>query len=432
MNYNKKFLHLLKFQKIYLLSLGFLILIVPLISNYIRGNPIITGAESYFLLNLIPYSPTLFSLVPITLGIVSLLLFFYLAKYIKLSETFTFFFILFLIFTPAYIYTFTTLSGYSMFIFLTLLGLTLLFSKYQFLAFIPLILATFIDLYSSIILLCLITLYLIKTKKSPFHYLIPALLVISTILQYFFKQALILGPFHYQKPLPDLISDLGGLNGVSLFIIILAIIGVSLTWKRKGDSAAYWFLLLLIPGYIISTQTIFYLSILITFFATVGFILTFERDWAVPILKNFTLFLLLISIIFSSITFMQRLNQAPNSGDVEALTWIKDNTGGDDIVFSEPQNGPYIKYFAQREPFYSLPENNQYKLDLAHSILESTYTKETFPILNDGQIKIIYITPQMKSAMPADQGLLFLLKNEKFKLVYEQNEYEVWSYKNDN
>jgi len=37
----------------------------------------------------------------------------------------------------------------------------------------------------------------------------------------------------------------------------------------------------------------------------------------------------------------------------------------------------------------------------------------------------------MKSRLPEKQGLLFLLKNEKFKLIYFNQEVEVWRFKKD-
>ena len=63
--------------------------------------------------------------------------------------------------------------------------------------------------------------------------------------------------------------------------------------------------------------------------------------------------------------------------------------------------------------------------------MNSTYTATTFPLLNEHLIQIVYITPQMKKAYPPEQGLLFLLKNERFKILYESEGYEVWSFKRD-
>ena len=113
------------------------------------------------------------------------------------------------------------------------------------------------------------------------------------------------------------------------------------------------------------------------------------------------------------------------------LIWIKEYTNDEDVIFSNPEYGPYITYFTQRSPFYSLPDNNAQKAGDAATILNSTYIKDTFPILEENSVSIIYITPKMKESLPEDQGLLFLFKNEKFKLLLQREGYEIWEFRQE-
>jgi len=49
-------------------------------------------------------------------------------------------------------------------------------------------------------------------------------------------------------------------------------------------------------------------------------------------------------------------------------------------------------------------------------------------LLDIHQISIIYLTPDLKSSLPADYGLLALLNTENFKLVHSYQGIEVWFY----
>ena len=345
MRYNAPFLHLLKHQKKYLVTLALLLLLIPIMLNKIKGKPLPMGAESYHYLLQVPHTSsllstfvpnTIISVIPLVLGILFLLLLFAIAKEIKLGETLLFFWMAFFIVTPAFLHSFSIISGYGFFAVLSLGGIWLLCkgSRWQYFSLLLFIPATFIDGFSTLLLISAIAVYAWKTqwkrRLSKRKWIFPTIIIPLALFVIFLQQNLLLkqpffmGPFHEERFLPDLISDLGGLSGISLFLIILFIIGVALLWKRKSDSVAYLFLLPLLPAYFFSTQTILLLSLLISFFAAVGMILIFERDWAVPFLKNFTLFLLLISIAFSSATYLQRMTfEGPYAGDQQALSWIR-------------------------------------------------------------------------------------------------------------
>lgn len=445
-------LHFLKYKKLYLGLLLIIILAVPLLKNFLLDKPLIMGEESYYHLssaqeingrNFYYYPLKLFSflpeqflvVIPLFLAVCSLLLFLSIVKETKLNEEFLFFFLLFLILTPAVIFTYTTLSAYAVFLFLTLLGFFLLIQKkklIKLISLIPFILATFVDLLSSFLLVVLLLIWFLKKKKEKITLVALIGVIISGIIKgLIFDLNFILGPFYFQEGIADFISDLGGKSGVGFSLILLALVGFGLARKKKEFYFAYLLLPFLITAFLFSPEVIVYFSILIIFFATTAFLKIFLRKWILSSLKYFTFFLVILSIFFSTLAYLDRVSDenGPFSGDKKVLTKIRNDLPKEYLFFSTPENSYFVKYFADHKPFFELHTRNQAKKEQTNFILNSTYVSTTFPLLEENNISLIYITPEMRANYPSDQGLLFLLKNERFILVHSSQGYEVWLFK---
>jgi hypothetical protein len=446
---NPVFNHLLHNQRSYLLLLLILVLAIPLLTNYSVGKPVIMGGESYYhllqaenakasqfyyaplslALQLIPEE--LLFLIPVLLAISSLLIFISMINKTTISKKLTFFFLLFLLISPPFIFTFTTISAYSVYLFLVILGFFLLSKKnetYHYLSIIPFIGATFFDFYSSIFLIIVLAthIYLIKKESNLKNYiiLIPTT-VVALINVLFLKIPLVLGPFHFEQKIPDLISDLGGLSGINFFTIMLAFLGLFITWKRKGFYIFYLFLPVAILGYVYNTQTIFHLTILMAFFAATGFVKIFQRDWNLVVLKKFTFYLLILGLLFSTLTYFERIPDiAPSQDDFEVLIWSNNNIEINGKVLSIPENSYFIEYFMKQKPLSNV--NIKGSKELSQKALSALYIDELFPILEENNITTIYINQHMKTKLPNEQGIHFLLKNERFKIVHSQKNSEVW------
>src|SRR3989344_9236796 len=173
--------HLINYQKIYLVLLVIFILGIPALTNYLQEEPLIRGGESYAHLsqareiswNNFYYFPLKLIaenlpeegliLIQMILAIASILLIFKLAPRLGLDKKFTFCFLALLIISPTFIFAFATLSAYSIYLFLVLSGFNLLVSrkkKFNSFSVIPLILATFMDFFSSLLLIILLLIYL--------------------------------------------------------------------------------------------------------------------------------------------------------------------------------------------------------------------------------------------------------------------------------
>src|SRR3989344_1628127 len=171
---------------------------------------------------------------------------------------------------------------------------------------------------------------------------------------------------------------------------------------------------------------------MIVFFAASGFILLFERAWVLGVLKKFTFLVVLLTLLFSTMTYIDRATlRGPSLEELQALRWIEDHTTSDTLVFSDPEDSYLVRYFAQREPFSMFHEKKSQPLraNLTTTVLESTYIDTTFPILEENQISVLYVSSTLREKYPADQGLLFVLKNERFKLLYSSAGQEVWMFK---
>ncbi len=439
---NRILAHCLRFQYRYIVILLVLLLSLPLLLNAIKHHPLPLGSESYFHLSrlgggeigFIPFYwllalPGAAIIVPPLLGLLSMILFLAIARSVNISRRFTFLFSLLLLFSPPFLAAFTTISTYGYLTSLLLLGFFLLTrgkitQGKDWLALVPFLLASFLDIFSGILVLLLVGWYWYRWRKK---YAFLSVLVIIFLLNGLVLQApLFLGPFHAGEFWRDLIADFGG-NGIGFFLIVLAVIGLAVTWKQREFLALYFVLPVVLGSYIINTETILPLTLIITAFATMGLITLFDRPWKRKLLQRFTLLVLILGLLFSWLSYVDRVTSiGPSAADQIALTWIRNHVPDSAVILSDPENGYYLSYFAQRTPLlqFHQPEN----LLLGQAIFSSSYITALFPLLDQHNITVLYITPTMRARQPADQGFLFLLKNERFKLRYANEGYEVWQY----
>ena len=454
---NKYFSHLLKHQKKYLVILMIIIFFVPLINNSIDGKPTIIGEESYYhlsqakevsfenfyylplnlLTKVLPFN--LYFIIPFIITFLSIIIATKVTERVNIDKEFRFFLLALLIISPTFIFSSITISGYIVYFFMVMVSFLLLTQKskvWNYLAIVPLLAATYVDVLSSMFLMLLLLIYVLagqNKKKKPIikisFFAIPGLTLINWL---FFKTPLVLGPFRNQFIISDLISDLGGLSGINLFTLLLALMGLAITWKKKNYYFAYLFLPFAIAAYFFNTAAVFHLSLITTFFATSGIVNIFKRKWNLAPLKKITFFILILGLMFSTLTYLDRIdNYDPKSEVVESLTWMKNNVAENEVVYSITENSYYIKYFSELEPFYQPHQQNQLNEDENNKIAKAISIDELFPILENNGISIIYFTADMKKEFLEKQQLLFLLKNERFKLVHSHEGSEVWQFKKD-
>ncbi|HIJ11771.1 TPA: hypothetical protein HA278_06955 [Candidatus Woesearchaeota archaeon] len=440
--------HFVKYQKRYILLLAFIVLFIPLLINSIQGDPLLMGQESYFVLeesSRVPWYHFSFSFInilqsflpasllfciPFLLGIGTLLLYFRFGDNKLFSRQWNFIFLLILVSSPAFIFTFSTISATALFAFFTLTGFVLLTEKKVWLHYcgvVPFAIAATLDIFHSFFLLVIVTWFLHTYKWKKHHRNIAIATAASTLLLGIItKLPFLLGPFSIPQLSADFISDLGGMSGMSFFVIMIALVGLFTAWKRKSFIVTYFFLLFTIATYIYAPQTIFVLTLVTIVFAAFGLQKLVERKWILEGIRTFTLLLLLLGLLFSLSTYEQRLHTfSPMADQVDALTWLHDTTPGDVRVFSNAENEHFIRYFAERDAFSSYNKNQQ-KTD---AIFNATSVSLLFRLLEEDNIKYIYLTPQLKQELERNQQFIYLLENERFKLEYHANDVEVWQFR---
>src|SRR3989344_2420046 len=427
-NAHAYFGHLLRYQKIYLCALLILLSALTLFSNHLQEKPFLIGGESYFFLSSaqqeLPYHPLtlLFRVIPDQIA-------FLFPPLLSLGVI-----LLFYILTPASIFTSLAVSSYSLFLLLVLLGVNVLLlgSKKKYLALLPFLLASWIDIFSSLLLLIGLAVYFLIVKKSQGRFSIIILISIAAVMVLnaaLLNSPFFLGPFTMQDRGADLISDLGSFSGVGVFALLLAIIGLITGWQKNNISIILPALVVFFSSYLFNAQTIFFLSLLIVILAAVGFVDLLGQNWRLSSLRNAVLLLLLLGISFSTVAYLGRLSEySPTALDQKSLEWIKRNTDEEAVVLSAPENSYYVSYFAQRKPAFSLHRRYQQDYRLSQDIFSAFYIDELFPLLEENNISIIYVSEDMKRQLPAQQEFLFLLQNERFKLLYFTEEAEVWSF----
>ncbi len=247
---------------------------------------------------------------------------------------------------------------------------------------------------------------------------------VFVLINWYFNQPLVLGPFHLQQPSIDILSDFGGMSGVSFFLIILALIGLTVTWKRKNDIFAYFFLPLLIPLYVYSTQMTLLLSIVIAFFATIGLTTLLDKNWTLTELKHVTMTVIVLGLLFSTTTYVQRgVDFQPTQETHEMMEWMKQNLPEDAKILSTPEEGYFISHFAQRTPLLRTHVEQD-----KNRFFAALYVEDLFPLLEENQVTHIYISKHHRASLTPDTGILFLLKNERFKLLHTREGHEVWEF----
>ncbi len=445
---NRVLRHGLRYQYIYLPLLTLVLLAIPLLLNALQHEPLLQGGESYYHMSqareLSPYTWYYYPLhlllplgnalvvLPITAGLISLWLFFKISRQLGWEEPFTFFLSILAIISPSFILTFSTLSSSAAILLLALLGLLLfLHPRYSLWAILPWGLVSFVEGFSALLII-LLGLFIWNThreqKKAAVLITMSALFFLTIVLLH---QPFFLGQFYPENHFSGLISDLGARGGMSFFALLLGLIGLGLVWKERRFTPLYAFVPILIAGYAFNTHTGFYLTLLAAVTGIVGLKSIFNRPWTFPTLKKFTLFLLVLGILFSTISYLDRLAViGPHAAEKNTLLWVNRNTPEESVILALPEESNYVRYFAQRTPFCcgGGTSGQREKQAVLNKMLSSVYIHELFPLLEEHQINLIYITPEWRRMLPAGQGFLFLLKNERFKLLYAEEGYEVWKF----
>ena len=446
MEITKKILieHFARFDKIYLAILFMLVIGSFLVQNDVFEDKKLLNSASYshvissqeISFSNLHYLPIFifdkllgdyFYLFPILIGIMFLVVLYYFVSVTSKDKFFRFVFIGLIITTPATIYALTSLSIVIYLAMLIILGFLMLNYKNKiinYFSILPLAIATYFDFFSSIIVLIFVGVYfLIKRKKYEKMFLMMyfVILFVISILQVLFNhQKFILNLVENQSIVTNLISDLGAISGVSFFLLILSVVGFFSLYKKKKLLWLYLFIPYLFIGYYLNVNYLLYFSFVLIFLATHAICVLINRKWSLESLSKVTVWLIVLGIVFSSTTYVESHEAIPTSDNVKTLTWMGNNLKNENKVFTQSDFVDIAKYHINNEVIV-IEDRQTYS-----KIYDSQYIIDLFPVLEQKGIDIIYLPN--KDELRECEGLRFLLKNERFKMIYSSKNSEVWEF----
>ncbi len=408
-------------------------------SRYI-GNP-----YYYFLVLLGKFISlnVLITLVPLILGIFTILLLYLILVKTEIDKELIFLTLLIFILSPLFIYSYTVSNVTVFILFLDLMAFYLLLKENKYLDILAIILlsmVTITHLVHFLIMMAWLFAYFFKKNLKRFAQ-IAIILSIVAVVYY--------GPLVYYHGIPEsaqfqklnliesTITILGSSLGFSFMVVLLFIIGFVLSWQHKKDYFSLYVMTaaLMLLSVVVDEAKI-YLNIFISFFTSIALFALINRKWKLSLIRNLTLLSIICGILFSTVIYLNTISLSdPTPAIRYSLYWLQDHSNKEDAILSDYQNGFWIEYFAERSVildsnFYYVPKLNERFYDI-NKTWYSVNLKDTEKILNKYNIRYIWIDPEMKNRLwtRREQGLLFLLTdNETFKKVYTNNSIEIWEY----
>lgn len=379
-------------------------------------------------------------LVPLLLGIVSLLVFNLLLRRFVAEAYQRHIILLLLVLNPAFIYTFTVSNPQAAAIALSLLGFYFFLKEGKLCLFLSVLCFALVSIFSLfnalLVIVLLLAFILTKNELQSRFVIIVFLLAIFSVA----KRASFFYNYTYAPQLNifgNLFSDLGGMIGFGIFSIVLAVCGVASSWKFKSRFIFFFVLAILLLGslFFVGNVANMYLMFLVAVAAGVGLVDLYDAKWKVRPVKGLALLILFCGIIFSTASYMTRLgSMPPDRGAVDSLGWMGLNTFKDGFVLSHYDDGYLISTLARNpvlaDSLATASYDQQFIYKLQDSIFYSRNLNNVKYLFNAYNIKYIYVTPEMKSGLVwsrHDEGLLFLFTSKStFQNIYSKEGYDVW------
>lgn len=462
-------------KKIFLVCLFFvalLLLSLPYLFRFSEGNHIFIGSwphyharmASFIAENSIPGKDPLFDspylvspyhfllagvsllipveiasiVVPISLGLLSLLFFYLVLRGLKLSYLRSFFIVIVFVFSPFFTTVFSLSTPPSLVFFLLFFGFFLFQRKSWFfflLSFIPLGLLAVCGVIHSIVLLLVLFVYCFSVKKKLFRFYFIAALVLFIGLALHLPYYLLTGSIG-QLLHSGLIAEFGAVYGLSVFSLLLGGLGLFFVWAYKTKYyLAYFLMVCVFAASFFVRDLLVYASVVVCFFAGLAFYSLYLREWELSDLKNFALLVIFCCLLFSSISNSVVLSRLPPSDSfVECLEWIN-AASSSGTVFSHQSDGFFVEFWAERKVLVDEAYAPDKLVEDSENIWHSSDLNEVKRFFSRNGIKYILIHEGLFNGLvwnDKSKELDFLLTNpETFKSRYSNSYCEVWEFKGE-
>ncbi len=230
-------------------------------------------------------------------------------------------------------------------------------------------------------------------------------------------------PVQAQFPF-GIFSELGFEYGLGIFLVLTALVGVYVLWKRRAEFWQAYMLLFLLAVSVFSVSYIFsyYFMFVCALFSTVAITRFIEGKWELSSLRNATLLLIVCGSLFSFFSYANVLSQKSyDPGLDEALHWLANTPQGS--VLSAREYGYLIERISAHPAVLTARTQGEQILHLRNpDLVRALFERQG--------IRYVVIDRKMRDGLVwsrQDQGLQFALKNaEFFEVIYHKDDVEIW------
>jgi hypothetical protein len=389
-------------------------------------------------------------ILPFLMGMLSALLFNSILGYFRVEPPKRLIILSFFIFSPVFIYMFSFSTPLCMLVFLDLLGVWLFTKKSpvcKVLAIICLAPVPFFGLLNAAITALAILLLVIYQKEGKWFFVALMAVFLLGCVSAGLSSPSLLGyaladkpAFLKSNPIQDSLSLFGAKIGFSVVAIFLAAFGLVSTWGHRMREYYFYMMALLIAlVFLVDTSFNIYLNFIIVILSAYGFFALMERRWDLSVVRDLTLFIIVLGIIFSAVSFISdSATGLPGKDTVKALLWLERHSDPGDIVVSSYKNGFWIEYYAQRpvvlDALVHGSEESENRYVETATLFSTRNLSMASHILDKYDAKYVLIDKSTMQPMLINDkkqlGLPFLMQNsEKFEKKKELGDIEVWKFR---
>ncbi|MEK6940651.1 MAG: hypothetical protein AABW49_02015 [Nanoarchaeota archaeon] len=368
-------------------------------------------------------------IVPLIVCLMIVVIFYFILRFHGITKTISVLSILLLAGTPSFLYLANVSDTHSVVLLLILLAYFSQQLKNTFFSTFFLLPIPLFGINYLVIVLFLLMVLWIHSKKIPSIQMVGVACVgLIPLIRYGLPVSLsshVLFPFF----------EFGVINGVSLFVLFLTIVGFHSFQNTKYQYASVY--ALVIGLFVLSLFTEWgasFLMIPASPIAILGLQHMFNDERGYRFFRNAILILAAAGVVLSSVLAVGQLVDAEPSKDVfSSLEFLRGESKTESVVLSHPDNGFWISAISRNknvidEHYYNSPNLKERWYDI-QTLFHTTDIDEAEKVIRKYNIKYFYIDKDMKSGQVWDgkTGLLFLFgASNKFNIIYESEEVEIW------
>lgn len=396
------------------------------------GSKMLSLTPYDWLMNLFPsfLSPT--KTLPILFGVLFLFFMYKILYYKKLSEEVRLLTIFISILTPTFIAAFILNNPFSLILLLNTIGIYATLRRSIYPVLIVYLLLSFFGPFVFMVSLFILTILNYEWFKKHMKILSIPIVAFVVHTSFLINFGYNLSSLNFN--IDNLLMDFGAVNGIGFFVVAASLAGISLYWKKYRRE-----LILVVIGIIIA---LFYKGgnyFIFPFLCLLSSLAIFRMRsvrWKSTLLKNLTLGIIILGMVFSTISYEDQVINAPPTNDYEEGFKHISDLGEDAVIISHPSTSTWIQAISNKKTFLDLnsDDSDDYhdRKEVYNRIFHTYNLRKATETLESNSINYIVVDKRMKNGLEwkrENQEFLNLLTNEEnFEKEFNNNEMEIWRY----